>query len=389
MPAPRSEAQRAASRLNGAKSNGPVTPSGKRASARNGLKHGMAAGSVLPDEMLGEVRAEIEIFQRKLKAQDTFELRLVEAAAIAQVQLTRLNLARERRTVANVRDALRHWDAAREARVDELAALLPADPVAALEGLTKLTEGCDRLADLWDSLLHTLNTVGAWDDDQGRLFLNLMGLTRPPKADADPTVIRVHYHAYAIHVLADPAKYAAIQRTTVEAVTRNLPTRERALAEVAEFVAGRIAALEDLAADLWERHDRPDREAAPDLALFDPSPEAKLLHRYIADAERTRRRALADLARLRADAARARREGTAPPPPAEPESPPIPAPARLGPGPRPEPEAPRAGDPAPTRSEPEPARSEPEPTAAPHAEPARDALPEPGPDRPEPPESAS
>ena len=57
MPKPRTEAQRAAARANGAKSKGPITPEGKSKSALNALRHGMLAGSLV---LTSESRAKFE-----------------------------------------------------------------------------------------------------------------------------------------------------------------------------------------------------------------------------------------------------------------------------------------------------------------------------------------
>ena len=46
-PAQRSEKQREAARLNGAKTRGPVTPEGKRNSSLNGLRHNLCSVSLV------------------------------------------------------------------------------------------------------------------------------------------------------------------------------------------------------------------------------------------------------------------------------------------------------------------------------------------------------
>jgi hypothetical protein len=65
-PPSRSDAQRAASRLNGAQSLGPTTPEGRLASSRNSTKHGFSGdGKNLPPDLEAELASEIAIHAGK------------------------------------------------------------------------------------------------------------------------------------------------------------------------------------------------------------------------------------------------------------------------------------------------------------------------------------
>jgi hypothetical protein len=366
MVAARTPAQRHASRLNGARSRGPATAAGRRESSRNSTKGGFTAGSRPPEEMRAEVLAEIEAYRRKLRPADAYELRLVEAAAVANVRIARINLAIEARTAENVRTALKRWDEARADEVNALTDLLPDDPDAAIEGLRRTAEGCDRLADLWEEMAEVLNRTGILDVPHCLRFLNLLGLTGPPDAVALPELHRLFTASDALFFHRNPAGYAQSQGLTVDAARMRLPRREHALATLREFIAGQVAELEERAEHLWESYDRPAREAAPALALFDGSPEGLRLHRHLVDNERLRRRALAELARARADAARSPRASVEPAPAG--------APSRFER--EPDPASPPRRDPAPPFLPP-PAQNEPEEAAAPPASARRSADPTP------------
>ncbi|MBM3795124.1 MAG: hypothetical protein FJW31_13880 [Acidobacteria bacterium] len=92
---PRTEAQRAAARANGAKSRGPATPEGKARSARNSVRHGLSSLHVAAELtcLYVEVRAEFVVMHEALA--DHFgpvtaaEALLVEEMAICRWRLMR------------------------------------------------------------------------------------------------------------------------------------------------------------------------------------------------------------------------------------------------------------------------------------------------------------
>lgn len=85
------EKQRQASRANGARSRGPVTPQGKRNSARNSTRHGLLASTVVLDEedrsgFLQLVRSFYEEFQ----PETANEMALIDTMAVARWRLLRI-----------------------------------------------------------------------------------------------------------------------------------------------------------------------------------------------------------------------------------------------------------------------------------------------------------
>jgi hypothetical protein len=86
-----SEKQKAASRANGAKSRGPVTPEGKLRSRRNNIERGMLARTVvLEDESLPRFHALMTSLQEELKPETTIENLLIHKMAVAHWRLMRV-----------------------------------------------------------------------------------------------------------------------------------------------------------------------------------------------------------------------------------------------------------------------------------------------------------
>src|SRR6202166_3569425 len=84
------------SRINGAKSRGPVTPEGKQRAAMNAVKHGILAKGICLNIEKPEVFEElVAAFCTRLQPADEIELRLVEQAALAQFRYERVAASTE------------------------------------------------------------------------------------------------------------------------------------------------------------------------------------------------------------------------------------------------------------------------------------------------------
>ena len=84
------------SRINGAKSRGPVTPEGKQRSSRNAVKHGILAKHICLNIEKPEVFEQLVAdFCTRLQPADDVELRLVEQAAMAQLRYERVAASTE------------------------------------------------------------------------------------------------------------------------------------------------------------------------------------------------------------------------------------------------------------------------------------------------------
>ncbi len=278
---------------------------GRLRSRRNALKHGFTgSGRVLPPDMEAEVLAELAIFEKQFRPRNDYEKRLVEQAALASVRKVRLLSAELKHTADRSRRALAAWDAERDDRLAALVARLDDEPAEAVRLLRRFADGCDWLGDAWSELADALDRHGFWDDSQARRALRLLGLAKPPGAHSAPADFAIWKAILALRFPHHPEAVRRLLHTeaTPDRLARWLPDPVAARSLLASLAAQHHAELAAEGDHLWNQLDAPERSESPDRSLFDPGPEYARLHRYLVEADRMQRRALASLALLRRNA---------------------------------------------------------------------------------------
>lgn len=262
-----SEARREANRRNAQKSTGPKTPEGKAASARNGLKHGLAGmGSVLPpgDEELFAERMQAWTAQEQPRG--AIETYMLATAALASVRLDRC-ARNEFAAIAQKRRAtLRNWQRRQDRRIKRILKDFADDHTAARAELEDFASGCGWLVELWQDLLEALDEPAGWNDEQ---------LDRAAGWLDDPARLRA---------LALSLRTAAEKDTLAERELRALVQ-----AEIDRLAQARHAH--------WFHVEGPALAEQLDLATIDLSRDGALRHRYAVAATSELHRALTLLAR--------------------------------------------------------------------------------------------
>jgi hypothetical protein len=303
----RSEAQREASRRNGAKSRGPRSEAGKARSRGNAVKHGLAGdGVALPEDLGREVADEIAAYERDLAPRGALQRRLAEKLALANVRWSHLAYAEIGRAERNRRHAVADWDAARAAEVakwmahlDDAGAPERRDPAAAVAALRGTAAGCDALADAWGVLLDALDAQGGWTGPQAGRAARLLGRAVTAPRDTDSAFWRRFWESARA---CRPGTTPAIGRGVGPAPDASPQSpADEARRWLRALAGSKIEKLRRRAKRIWRQLDAPDRAGAPVRAFFDPTPEGARLARYLSDADRASRRALAELLRLRRD----------------------------------------------------------------------------------------
>jgi hypothetical protein len=210
-----------------------------------------------------------------------------------------------------VRRAEYDWDCHRQDQVEAQAALLATDPALALRLLTRTAEGCRWLIERWEHLEQMFNERGFWLKPERDEAIRLQGLPDDPDALKEcPEAFLTRFYtlfsqpspaAETVEWLFESRRVPDACRPLARAEAR--PDRAACQAAIRALVAGRLALLRELEAELRESIDGPERAAAAERALIlRDEKEARLFLRYHAEARTAFNRAHSQLLKALAEA---------------------------------------------------------------------------------------
>jgi hypothetical protein len=186
------ERQIASNQRNARLSTGPTTPEGKARSRANALKHGLAADTLVIDELEADFNERKAVWEQEYKpttAEGRFALEAVVACTF-RIEECRRNI--NARLDRDVTRACLIWDLDREADVALIASKLAKQPELVSRQLRSSKHGVQLILRLWDRLGESLDTKkGAWSDAEISTAFDLLGVPshlRDGRAPFNPAV---------------------------------------------------------------------------------------------------------------------------------------------------------------------------------------------------------
>jgi hypothetical protein len=309
---PTSEARILANRANSLKSKGP-SAEGRRISARNSLKHGMAGqGLVLPESDAAEVERRNLALQTELAPATEMGMVLVHRLAMLSVRMEKGAKHALASAAQRVRHAAEDFDEQRIDRAEDFLEGIAENPRRALRKLRRMPEGLDVLVQEWGDLRADLTRKGrpCWTASHLERAAHLLGVR---SEDARGSAVGALSRA----AWGDFEALGEREGGGLDDDARRAWARARLVERIDEAMAELEAHRQTLDLGSIEQ----DRAEAGDVAWFDPSKEASLARRYESEAQRHFFKTLTELRRVEAEAAE--RPVAEPGPVAEPNPAPI------------------------------------------------------------------
>jgi hypothetical protein len=273
---PVTEAQRRASRLNGAKSKGP-SEAGRLRSRANALKHGLTATVVVPGEDAAEVERLADALHRGQNPATDLGGELLDLLARLFTRRKRCARYEDAALAYRVRHAEEDFDDARCDAAEAEYAALDATPAVCVRRLSRTAEGVDCLARGWRALLGQLLDGAA--EEWYRRHVDRIDALQGRGPGEFPTTRATEL------ALAVGGDFTGLDEEDGAGLNR-ADRQHWAKVELTEWMICELERLEALRAELAaDPVAAQDRAEAGERALFDPSPEAARARRYTAETE--------------------------------------------------------------------------------------------------------
>ena len=314
----------------------------------NALKHGLtAAEAVLPNEDADAYQEKLDQWFAFDQPQDPAHAAVIRRAVIADHKLDRCTRVGNQRISELVRHAVARYDFDKKAEAEEIGSRLVFDPINRCEvaqlhdpifqarikkrladnpatltqQLQMTSQGVDWLIQRWVELAEMLKRNKFWHYPEKFRALWMLGrnpheiyedkvvqkiflacnVAHPEVSDGDNEMLNLWDECYQAKMGIAGKPMYVLQLDNIRGLRP--PDALTAQAQLWEVITGELNRLRELKQSHLDPIDLLDRESAQERAMFDDSQEGVLLRRYQTACEREFHKAIADLMKLRKQAA--------------------------------------------------------------------------------------